>query len=105
MMALRDFFARPFAYIDSINKFENKEATPDMGATLNKKERLPQLDIYRALAILGVLHVHATSFATVDAIDSRFYYIINFLNIFFKYGTPSFIFLSSFVLFYNYADR
>ncbi|WP_098741289.1 acyltransferase [Paenibacillus sp. EZ-K15] len=76
-----------------------------MSATLNKKERLPQLDIYRALAILGVLHVHATSFATVDAIDSRFYYIINFLNIFFKYGTPSFIFLSSFVLFYNYADR
>lgn len=76
-----------------------------MSATLIKKERLPQLDIYRALAILGVLHVHATSFATVDAIDSRFYYIINFINIFFKYGTPSFIFLSSFVLFYNYADR
>lgn len=76
-----------------------------MEATIKKKERLPQLDIYRALAILGVLHVHATSFATVDAIDSRFYYIINFLNIFFKYGTPSFIFLSSFVLFYNYFDR
>ncbi|UNK18613.1 acyltransferase [Paenibacillus sp. N3/727] len=76
-----------------------------MEATQIKKERLPQLDIYRALAILGVLHVHATSFATVDAIDSRFYYIINFLNIFFKYGTPSFIFLSSFVLFYNYYDR
>lgn len=76
-----------------------------MGATQIRKERLPQLDIYRALAILGVLHVHATSFATVDAIDSRFYYIINFLNIFFKYGTPSFIFLSSFVLFYNYYDR
>ena len=76
-----------------------------MEATIKKKERLPQLDIYRALAILGVLHVHATSFATVDAIDSRFYYIINFLNIFFKYGTPSFIFLSSFVLFYNYYDR
>ncbi|MFC7679231.1 acyltransferase [Paenibacillus sp. GCM10028914] len=76
-----------------------------MEATQIRKERLPQLDIYRALAILGVLHVHATSFATVDAIDSRFYYIINFLNIFFKYGTPSFIFLSSFVLFYNYYDR
>ncbi|WP_054954716.1 acyltransferase [Paenibacillus dakarensis] len=76
-----------------------------MGTPQIRKERLPQLDIYRALAILGVLHVHATSFATVDAIDSRFYYIINFLNIFFKYGTPSFIFLSSFVLFYNYYDR
>ncbi|NMO97206.1 acyltransferase [Paenibacillus lemnae] len=73
--------------------------------TIKKRERLPQLDIYRALAILGVLHVHATSFATVDAVDSRFYFIINFINIFFKYGTPSFIFLSSFVLFYNYYDR
>ncbi|MEK3732674.1 MULTISPECIES: acyltransferase [Paenibacillus] len=70
-----------------------------------KKERLPHLDIFRALAIIGVLHVHATSFATVAATESRFYYIINFLNIFFKYGTPSFIFLSSFVLFYNYIDR
>ncbi|GAB6928118.1 acyltransferase [Paenibacillus sp. JCM 10914] len=76
-----------------------------MSTTLNKKERLPHLDIFRAMAILGVLHVHATSFATVAAVDSRFYYIINFLNIFFKYGTPSFIFLSSFVLFYNYYDR
>ena len=76
-----------------------------MEATQIKKERLPHLDIYRALAILGVLHVHASSFATVDALDSRFYYIINFINIFFKYGTPSFIFLSSFVLFYNYYDR
>ena len=76
-----------------------------MEATLKKRERLPQLDIYRALAILGVLHVHATSNATVEAIDSRFYYIINFINIFFKYGTPSFIFLSSFVLFYNYYNR
>ena len=71
MIALRDFFARPSLYIDSMKILEIKEATPDMSATLNKKERLPQLDIYRALAILGVLHVHATSFATVDAIDSR----------------------------------
>lgn len=76
-----------------------------MESSIKKRERLPHLDIYRALAILGVLHVHATSFATVDATGSRFYYIINFLNIFFKYGTPSFIFLSSFVLFYNYYDR
>ncbi|QCT00869.1 acyltransferase 3 [Paenibacillus algicola] len=76
-----------------------------MEATINSRERLPQLDIYRAMAILGVLHVHATSFATVEAVDSRFYFMINFINIFFKYGTPSFIFLSSFVLFYNYYDR
>lgn len=73
---------------------------------VRQKERLPQLDIFRAIAILGVLHVHATSYAAgVQALDSPYYFILNFVNIFFKYGTPSFIFLSSFVLFYNYYDR
>lgn len=71
-----------------------------------KQERLPQLDIYRALAILGVLHVHASSFAAgEDALNSPYYYWLNWINIFFKFGTPSFIFLSSFVLFYNYYGR
>lgn len=71
-----------------------------------QKERLPQLDIFRALAILGVLHVHATSYAAgIQAMESPYYWILNFVNIFFKFGTPSFIFLSSFVLFYNYYDR
>ncbi len=70
-----------------------------------QKERLPQLDFFRALAIIGVLHVHATSDATIDAADTSIYYVFNFLNLMFKYGTPAFIFLSSFVLFYNYFDR
>ncbi|WP_046228417.1 acyltransferase [Paenibacillus dauci] len=70
-----------------------------------KKERLPQLDFFRAIAIIGVLHVHSTSNATIEAVNTSLYYVFNFLNLFFKYGTPSFIFLSSFVLFYNYYDR
>lgn len=71
-----------------------------------KQERLPQLDIFRALAIMGVLHVHASSFAAGEqALNSPYYYWINGMNIFFKFGTPSFIFLSSFVLFYNYYGR
>ena len=71
-----------------------------------KQERLPQLDIYRALAILGVLHVHSSSFAAGElALNSPYYYWLNWINIFFKFGTPSFIFLSSFVLFYNYYGR
>ncbi|MDQ0196663.1 acyltransferase [Paenibacillus wynnii] len=71
-----------------------------------KQERLPQLDIFRALAILGVLHVHSSSFAAGEqALQSPYYYWINAINIFFKFGTPSFIFLSSFVLFYNYYGR
>ncbi|MHA6533788.1 acyltransferase [Paenibacillus sp. BAC0078] len=71
-----------------------------------KQDRLPQLDIYRALAILGVLHVHSSSFAAGEqALASPYYYWLNWINIFFKFGTPSFIFLSSFVLFYNYYSR
>ncbi|WP_438348230.1 acyltransferase [Paenibacillus sp. FA6] len=73
---------------------------------IKKNERLPQLDVFRALAILAVLNVHASSFAAgVQALDSPIYYVYNFMNIFFKYGTPSFIFLSGFVLFYNYYER
>lgn len=71
-----------------------------------KQQRLSQLDVFRALAILGVLHVHATSFAAGEqALQSPYYLWINGINIFFKFGTPSFIFLSSFVLFYNYYGR
>ncbi|MEK5581438.1 acyltransferase [Paenibacillus sp. FSL P2-0536] len=71
-----------------------------------RQERLPQLDIFRALAILGVLHVHSSSFAAGEqALHSPYYYWLNWINIFFKFGTPSFIFLSSFVLFYNYYGR
>ncbi|WP_239004719.1 acyltransferase [Paenibacillus tepidiphilus] len=71
-----------------------------------QQQRLPQLDIFRALAIIGVLHVHASSFAAGElALSSPYYYWLNGMNIFFKFGTPSFIFLSSFVLFYNYYGR
>ncbi|MDN4493746.1 acyltransferase [Ureibacillus aquaedulcis] len=71
-----------------------------------KKEKLNEISIVRAIAILGVLFVHSTSFITVELPTvSRSYVFYNFLNTFFKYGTPTFIFLSSFVLFYNYANR
>lgn len=70
------------------------------------KERLPQLDIFRALAIFSVIQVHASSFAAAEqALNSPVYYFYNWMNIFFKIGTPSFILLSSFVLFYNYYDQ
>ncbi|CAM4509853.1 acyltransferase [Paenibacillus macerans] len=70
------------------------------------KERLPQLDIFRAIAIFAVIQVHSSSFAAAEqALTSPIYYFYSWMNIFFKFGTPTFIFLSSFVLFYNYYDR
>jgi len=73
---------------------------------MRKNERLNEIGFVRAFAILAVLLVHSTSFVIVELpTESRSYAVYNFLNIFFKYGTPTFIFLSSFVLFYNYANR
>ncbi|EGL82037.1 acyltransferase 3 [Caldalkalibacillus thermarum TA2.A1] len=50
--------------------------------------------------------VHSTSHVVVSLNSgSSFYFFYNVLNVFFKFGTPTFILLSSFVLFYNYYSR
>ncbi|WP_036698730.1 acyltransferase [Paenibacillus taiwanensis] len=63
------------------------------------------LPIVRAIAILGVILVHATSFASIEMTQSPLFYGYTWLNIFFKFGTPVFIMLSSLVLFYNYGNK
>ncbi|MUT67748.1 acyltransferase [Paenibacillus sp. NEAU-GSW1] len=74
-------------------------------AALQKKENIPELQLVRAMAIIGVLSVHSTSYATLDMVNSNYFFLYNFFNIFMKFGTTTFIFLSSFVLFYNYYSR
>jgi len=74
--------------------------------TLMKREKIPELSIVRAMAIIGVLTIHSTSVAvSTGMIDSNMFFLYNFANIFLKFGTTTFIFLSSFVLFYNYYYR
>jgi len=76
------------------------------GEALKRPLKLPQLDLFRFFAICGVISVHSSSTAAaVDGIHSKYFPIFNVMNIFFKFGTPCFIFLSSFVLFYNYYNR
>jgi peptidoglycan/LPS O-acetylase OafA/YrhL len=70
-----------------------------------RNEQIPELQIARALAILGVLSVHASASATISMLKSGYYSFYNFINIFMKFGTPTFILLSSFVLFYSYYTR
>lgn len=71
-----------------------------------KGSRLSEIDLVRAIAIIGVLVVHATSFSTIEMlVHPASYPYYSFLNIFLKFGTPVFIFLSSFVLFLNYYHR
>lgn len=70
------------------------------------RSKLPQLDLFRAFALFGVICVHSSSTAAaISGLHSKYFPIFNMMNIFFKFGTPCFIFLSSFVLFYNYYDR
>ncbi|BBI36154.1 acyltransferase [Cohnella abietis] len=72
---------------------------------MERRTKLTQIDIVRGLAILGVLMVHSTSFATLEMKGTSLYGVYNFLNIFSKIGTTTFILLSSFVLFYNYYPQ
>jgi peptidoglycan/LPS O-acetylase OafA/YrhL len=71
------------------------------------KEQIPVLYVLRALAFLGILFVHVSSVPIGDITDksSMMFIIINFLNIFNRFGTTTFIFLSAFVLFYRYYDQ
>ncbi|WP_090737423.1 acyltransferase [Paenibacillus sp. Mc5Re-14] len=70
-----------------------------------KKERIPELDIYRGILIAAVITIHATSMALIDARHSLLFYPFLFLNMFSSFAVPVFIFVSGFVLFYNYVDR
>lgn len=71
-----------------------------------KRPYLPELDIVRAFGIMAVVMIHATSSIVVRYDHhSTLYPLYVFLNIFSKFAVPVFIFLSGFVLFYNYFDK
>ncbi|AIQ64676.1 hypothetical protein PSTEL_17740 [Paenibacillus stellifer] len=57
------------------------------------------------LLYFGVILIHATSYATVQFEESRYFFFYNFLNIFMKFAVPAFLALNAFVLFYNYGGR
>ena len=71
-----------------------------------KRAHIDELNITRALAIIAVLLIHSTSTpVTALSSDSSLYPIYVFLNIFSKFSVPVFIFISGFVLFYNYIQK
>lgn len=72
---------------------------------MKSRSKLGEIDLVRGFAILGVLLVHMTSSAAVKMLESNLYGVYNFLNVFNRFGTTTFIFLSSFVLFYNYYPK
>jgi len=59
----------------------------------------------RGIAMLGVLTVHSTSSAVVALSDSSLFGLFNTLNVLALFCVPAFIFLTGFVLLYNYSDQ
>ncbi|MDF2835609.1 MAG: acyltransferase 3 [Paenibacillus sp.] len=69
------------------------------------RTHIPELQLVRALAILAVITVHASAMATITMKESSYYIFYSLINTFMRIGTPTFILLSSFVLFYSYYHR
>ncbi|MEQ7051311.1 acyltransferase [Paenibacillus alvei] len=72
---------------------------------MSNKSSISSLSIYRAIAMMAVLCIHATS-QTIKATQTTDSFVVyNFLNVFSKFAVPAFLLLTSFVMFYNYCDK
>lgn len=71
-----------------------------------KPQRIPHLDLFRAVAILAVVTIHATSQPVALLPKStwqyNFYHFCNSINAF---AVPSFLFFCALVLLYNYSNK
>nr|WP_246427704.1 acyltransferase [Paenibacillus phyllosphaerae] len=64
------------------------------------------MDLFRCIAILAVILIHATSQPVAKLpVDSTLYPIYYVLNTASGFAVPAFLFLSGLVLFYNYSGR
>ncbi|EFM09576.1 acyltransferase 3 [Paenibacillus curdlanolyticus YK9] len=71
----------------------------------NRKPVVHEMNILRGIAMLGVLTVHSTSSAVVKLKESSLFGLFNALNTVALFCVPAFVFLTGFVLFYNYSDK
>ncbi len=70
---------------------------------LKKRPEVLELYYIRAIAAFGIFAIHATGgFALYSEFNTNAMNIGIFLNQFFRFGTPVFMMVSGFVLFYNY---
>jgi peptidoglycan/LPS O-acetylase OafA/YrhL len=70
------------------------------------QSRIAELDLLRAFAIIAVIAIHSTSFATIEMTASSpvAYFLYNAANIGMNFAVPVFLFLSSLVLFKRYGN-
>ncbi|WP_188206902.1 acyltransferase [Alkalibacillus aidingensis] len=67
------------------------------------RQRIDEIGYMRGIAMLAVVLVHVTAvaFRMVEP-TSQTYSFYMFMNRFFRFGTPTFIFITGFVMFYGY---
>ena len=71
-----------------------------------KKQKVPFLDLFRGVCILAVIAIHMTSDPVVKLSPyPRVHFIYFAINLACSFAVPAFLFLSAFVLFYNYQGR
>lgn len=77
-----------------------------MSQPVDRPRRIEYLDLYRAIAIMAVVAIHATSTAVAHYPKNTFDHdLFYFWNTFLQFAVPAFLFLSSLVLFYNYNAK
>ncbi|WP_128895544.1 acyltransferase [Longirhabdus pacifica] len=73
---------------------------------MNTSKQINEIYMSRAIGIIAVIIVHTLGSAVVYVDHQSLYYpLYIFLHTAFKFGTPTFILISSFVIFYNYYHR
>jgi probable poly-beta-1,6-N-acetyl-D-glucosamine export protein len=73
---------------------------------IKPRTKITEIDVIRAIAILAVVMIHATSGGTyVPTIGSLTQKLFFSINMFGSFAVPVFIFISGLVLFYGYFDR
>ncbi|NLN48960.1 MAG: acyltransferase [Clostridiales bacterium] len=70
-----------------------------------KRQKVEELIFIRAVCALGIFMIHLSgSFAMLSAYGSKAMHLGIIVNQFFRFGTPVFMIISGFVLFYNYRS-
>lgn len=70
---------------------------------MSRNENVNELNVLRAIAILGVLTVHATSASTLKLVKHDSFAVYNVINTLALFCVPAFVFLTGFTLFYHYG--
>jgi len=74
--------------------------------SIKRRPKIAEIDVVRAVAILAVILIHATSEGTyIPTFGSSTQKLFFSVNMFGSFAVPVFIFISGLVLFYGYFDR